>query len=62
MELSNLKKRKAVAVRGHEMMKHKRDELVRQIMMFARKNKELREEVERRLTLAGKRTHVRQPT
>ncbi|MBQ3663013.1 MAG: V-type ATP synthase subunit D [Clostridia bacterium] len=54
MELSNLKKRKAVAVRGHKMMKDKRDELVRQFIMYARKNKELREEVERRLTLAGK--------
>ena len=31
MELSNLKKRKKVAVRGHKMMKDKRDELVRRL-------------------------------
>ena len=54
MELSNLKKRKVVAVRGHKMMKDKRDELVRQFIMYARKNKELREEVEKKLTAAVK--------
>ena len=32
MELSNLKKRKKVAVRGHKMMKDKRDELVRRFI------------------------------
>jgi V/A-type H+-transporting ATPase subunit D len=52
MELSNLKKRKAVAVRGHKMMKDKRDELVRRFIIYARRNRELREEVERKLTLA----------
>ena len=52
MELSNLKKRKQVAVRGHKMMKDKRDELVRRLIVYARRNKELREEVERKLTLA----------
>ena len=45
MELSNLKKRKTVAVRGHKMMKDKRDELVRRFIIFARLNRELREEV-----------------
>ena len=54
MELSNLKKRKTVAVRGHKMMKDKRDELVRRFIIFARRNRELREEVERKLTLAMK--------
>ena len=54
MELSNLKKRKTVAVRGHKMMKNKRDELVRRFIIFARRNRELREEVERKLTLAMK--------
>ena len=52
MELSNLKKRKQVAVRGHKMMKDKRDELVRRFIVYARRNKEQREEVERKLTLA----------
>jgi len=52
MELSNLKKRKQVAVRGHKMMKDKRDELVRRFIIYARRNKELRDEVERKLSLA----------
>ena len=42
MELSNLKKRLKTAVRGHKMMKDKRDELVRRFIVLARKNKELR--------------------
>ena len=54
MELSNLKKRKVVAVRGHKMMKDKRDELVRRFIGYARKNKELREQVEQKLGLAMK--------
>lgn len=52
MELSNLKKRKQVAVRGHKMMKDKRDELVRRFIVYARRNKELRDEVEKNLSLA----------
>ncbi len=52
MELSNLKKRRVVAVRGHKMMKDKRDEMVRRFILFIRRNKELREEVERRLASA----------
>jgi len=52
MELSNLKKRKQVAVRGHKMMKDKRDELVRRFIIYARRNKELREEVESKLAFA----------
>ena len=45
MELSNLKKRKKVAVRGHKMMKDKRDELVRRFIEYARQNQVLRAEV-----------------
>lgn len=52
MELSNLKKRRVVAVHGHKMMKDKRDELVRRFIIFARRNKELRIEVEEKLTAA----------
>lgn len=52
MELSNLKKRRVVAVRGHKMMKDKRDELVRRFIIYARRNRVLREEVERKLSLA----------
>ena len=32
MELSNLKKRRAVAIRGHKLMKDKRDEMVRRFI------------------------------
>lgn len=52
MELSNLKKRRQVAVRGHKMMKDKRDEMVRRFIIFIRRNKELREEVEQKLAAA----------
>ena len=54
MELSNLKKRLVVAVRGHKMMKDKRDELVRRFIGYARENKALREQVESKLSLAMK--------
>lgn len=52
MELSNLKKRMKVAVRGHKMMKDKRDELVRRFIGYARQNKALRSEVEEKLSAA----------
>lgn len=54
MEMSNLKKRLAVAVRGHKMMKDKRDELVRRFIVLARRNKDLREAVEIKLGEAMK--------
>ena len=54
MELSNLKKRRLVAIRGHKMMKDKRDELVRRFIGYARRNKDLRLQVEEKLTLAMK--------
>ena len=54
MELSNLKKRRVVAVRGHKMMKDKRDELVRRFIVYARRNKALRTAVEEKLSLAMK--------
>ena len=49
MELSNLKKKRKVAVRGHKLMKDKRDEMVRRFIIYVRKNRELREQVERKL-------------
>ena len=52
MELSNLKKRLKTAVRGHKMMKDKRDELVRRFIVLARKNKELREQTEAKMAVA----------
>lgn len=52
MELSNLKKRLKVAVRGHKLMKDKRDEMVRRFIGYVRRDKELREQVEEKLAAA----------
>ncbi len=49
MVLTSLKKKLVVAVRGHKLMKDKRDELMKQFLDLARRNKALREEVERLL-------------
>ena len=52
VELSRLKKRLAVAVRGHKLLKDKRDEMMRRFIELIRKNKSLREQVEAELTSA----------
>ena len=52
MELTRLKKRLATAVRGHKLLKDKRDEMMRRFVGLVRKNKELREQVEKELTKA----------
>lgn len=52
MELSRLKKRLAVAVRGHKLLKDKRDEMMRRFIELVKKNMELREQVEKELTQA----------
>ena len=49
MVLTSLKKKLAVATRGHKLMKDKRDELMKQFLDLARQNKVLREDVERQL-------------
>ena len=49
MVLTSLKKKLVVAVRGHKLMKDKRDELMKQFLELARENKVLREEVEKEL-------------
>ncbi len=49
MVLTSLKKKLAVATRGHKLMKEKRDELMKQFLELARQNRALREEVERQL-------------
>ena len=54
MELTRLKKRLKTAVRGHKLLKDKRDEMIRQFMEIIRRNKELREEVEKQLNVALK--------
>jgi V/A-type H+-transporting ATPase subunit D len=46
MELTRLKKRLKTAVRGHKLLKDKRDEMVRRFMLLIRENKRLREETE----------------
>ena len=52
MELSRLKKRLNVAVRGHKLLKDKRDEMMRRFIDLIRRNKDLREKVEEELTQA----------
>ena len=42
MELTRLKGRLRTAVRGHRLLKDKRDELMRQFFVVVRENKELR--------------------
>lgn len=52
MELTRLKRRLKTAVRGHKLLKDKRDEMVRRFIIFIRRNKELREQVEKALGAA----------
>jgi len=52
MELSNLKKKRKTAVRGHKLMKDKRDEMVRRFILYVRRNRTLREQVEEKLAAA----------
>ena len=53
MELTRLKKKLVTAVRGHKLLKDKRDELMRQFLDKVRENKALREEVEMALVSAN---------
>jgi V/A-type H+-transporting ATPase subunit D len=52
MELLKLRKRVAVAQRGHKLLKDKRDELMKEFLRLIRENRELRAEVERKLVAA----------
>lgn len=49
MQLQKLKKQLTTAVRGHKMLKDKRDELMRQFLELIKETRELREKVEREL-------------
>ncbi len=49
MQLSKLKKQLKTAVRGHKMLKDKRDELMRQFLDLVRETRDLRDKVEREL-------------
>ena len=46
MELTRLKKKLVTALRGHKLLKDKRDELMRQFLDLVRENKALRQKVE----------------
>lgn len=54
MELTRLKTRLKTAVRGHKLLKDKRDELMRQFWEIVYRNRELRDRVEERLQEAYK--------
>lgn len=54
MELTRLKKKLVTALRGHKLLKDKRDELMRQFLDLVRENKALREKVEKGLLAANK--------
>jgi len=54
MELTKLKKKLTTAIRGHKLLKDKRDELMRQFLDLVRENKTLREKVEKGIYAANK--------
>lgn len=58
MELSRQKKRLKTAVKGHKLLKDKRDEMVRQFMLCIRRNRELRREVEEALSADMRRVAI----
>ena len=49
MQLSKLKKQLTTAVRGHKMLKDKRDELMRQFLDLVKEARQLRDKVESEL-------------
>lgn len=49
MQLTKLKKQLVTAVRGHKMLKDKRDELMRQFLELVRETRDLRDKVEQSL-------------
>ena len=52
MELTRLKNRLKTAVRGHKLLKDKRDELMKQFLESVRENRTLRRRVEEGLKRA----------
>ena len=54
MELTRLKKKLATAVKGHRLLKDKRDELMRQFLDLVREDMELRKKVEKGLADANR--------
>lgn len=53
MELTRLKKKLTTSIRGHKLLKDKRDELMRQFLDLVRENKALREKVEAGIAAAN---------
>ncbi len=53
MELTRLKRKLVTAMRGHKLLKDKRDELMRQFLELVRQNRALREAVEASLATAA---------
>lgn len=54
MELIKIKKKLVIAMRGHKLLKDKRDELMRQFLEMVRENKRLREKVEKGIRESNK--------
>lgn len=54
MELTRLKKKLSTAIRGHKLLKDKRDELMRQFLDLVRENMALRQKVEAGIKSANK--------
>ena len=54
MELTRLKKKLNTAVKGHRLLKDKRDELMREFLELVKVNMELREEVEKGIEAANR--------
>ena len=54
MELTKLKNKLKTAIRGHKLLKDKRDELMRQFLILVRENKALREKVENEIKNCNK--------
>lgn len=54
MELTRIKKKLVTAIRGHKLLKDKRDELMRQFLELVRENMELRQKVEKGIHAANK--------
>jgi len=53
MELTRVKKQLTVAVKGHRLLKDKRDELMRQFLTMVKDTKELRQQVEHAIAQAN---------
>jgi V/A-type H+-transporting ATPase subunit D len=55
MELLGLRRRLALAVRGHKLLSQKRDEICRQLVLISRMLKELRSKIEQELLETSRR-------